>query len=69
MAIYNIPPDDDPVAAWVAQVNYFAELYNETFARDQADLEECPCVLPEHSCPSCRAAARRVYGRDYARGV
>ena len=26
--------------------------------------DECNCVLPEHSCPSCRAAARSVCGDE-----
>ena len=29
------------------------------------DLEyECNCVLPEHSCPACRSAARLVTGGE-----
>jgi hypothetical protein len=27
-------------------------------------LDECRCVLPEQSCPACRAAAREACGED-----
>jgi hypothetical protein len=31
---------------------------------DQVPGWECNCVLPEHSCPTCEAAARAVYGEE-----
>lgn len=37
-----------------------------TQAQEFAELEpwECNCVLPDQSCPTCRAAARKVYEEE-----
>jgi len=35
VAHFNVPPDDDPTAAWVAQLNYLAQLCDEVYLRDQ----------------------------------
>ena len=32
MAVYRAPADDDPVAAWVAQLNYLGQLCDEQAA-------------------------------------
>ena len=37
--------------------------------KNKSDLEECNCVLPEQSCPTCRAAARKASGFDEEAGT
>lgn len=38
--------------------------YEKGFADAIANQWECNCVLPEHSCPACRGAAREIYEEE-----
>ncbi len=63
MAVYNLPPDDDPEAQWVARLNYLGQLIDEQAGLD-AQGTPGPDFQPSRELQALMARWRGVANPD-----